>query len=122
MRKYSDNPVEHFQVRAVQGFPQPAEKCDLRRVQRPTVKMKPLRHSDAAMMTLDGFNRIGAGQYYNVPANCPGADVKLMTAPARPLVGLSASTLRILPSPVISGVSVKVTVTVLSLPLGRTTY
>ena len=45
-----------------------------------------------------------------------------MTAPANPLVGSSASTLRIDPSLVISGVSVKVTVTVLPFSLGRTTY
>ena len=78
MRKYSYNPVEHFQVRAVQRFPQPAEKSDLRRVQRPTVQVKPLRHSDAAMMAFYGFNRIGTGQHHNVTANCPGADIKLM--------------------------------------------
>ena len=63
MRKYSDNPVEHFQVRAVQRFPQPAEKSDLRRVQRPTVQVKPLRHSDAAMMAFYGFNPIGISTY-----------------------------------------------------------
>ena len=78
MRKRGDNPVEHFQVRAVQGFPQPAEKCDLRRVQRPTVKMKPLRHSNTAMMALDGFDRVRTGQHHNVTANCPGTDIKLM--------------------------------------------
>lgn len=52
MRKYSDNPVEHFQVRAVQGFPQPAEKSDLRRVQRTAVKVEPLGNSDTAMIVV----------------------------------------------------------------------
>ena len=78
MRKGSDNSVEHFQIRTVQRFPQPAEKSDLRRVQRPAVKMEPLGNSDTAMMALDSFDRIGAGQHHNVPTNCPGADVKLM--------------------------------------------
>ena len=45
-----------------------------------------------------------------------------MTAPARPLVGSSASTLRILPVAVTVGVSVKVIVTVLLPLFGRTTY
>ena len=67
MRKYSDNPVEHFQIGAVQRFPQPAEKSDLRRVQRTAVKVEPLGHSDAAMMAFDGFNRIGAGQHLSTP-------------------------------------------------------
>ena len=78
MRKCSNNPIEHFQIGAVQGFPQSAKKGDLRGVQRPAVKMEPLRHPNTAMTTLNGFNRIGAGQHYNVPANCPGADIKLM--------------------------------------------
>ena len=78
MRKRSDNAVEHFQIGAVKMLPQPAEERDFRRVQRTAVKMKPFCNSDAAMTALDGFNRIGAGQHYNVAANCPGADVKLM--------------------------------------------
>ena len=78
MRKDSDNPVEHFLVGAIQGFPQPAEKRDLRRVQRPTVKVEPLCNSDAAVTALHRLNRIGAGQHHNVAANCPGTDVKFM--------------------------------------------
>ena len=78
MRKCSDDPVEHFQVRTVQGFPQPAEKSNLRRVQRTAVKAEPLGNPDAAVTALHCLDGIGAGQHNNVAANCPGADVKLM--------------------------------------------
>lgn len=56
MRKYGNNAVKHFTIRAVQGFPQPAEKGNLRRVQHPAVKMEPLRHSNTAMTALDGLS------------------------------------------------------------------
>ena len=79
MRKRGDNPVEHFQIGTVKRFRQPAEKCDLRRVQRTTVQMKPVRHSDTAMTALDGFNRIGASQNDKVPVNGSPADVKFMS-------------------------------------------
>ena len=38
-------------------------------------KVEPLGNSDTAVTALHRFNRIGAGQYHNVAADCPGADV-----------------------------------------------
>ena len=78
MRKRGDNPVEHFQIGAAKGFRQPAEKCDLRRVQRTAVQVKPVCYSDAAVTTLYRFNRVGAGQNDKVPVNGSSTDVKLM--------------------------------------------
>lgn len=78
MRKYGNNAVEHFTVGAVQRFRQPAEESDLRRVQRPAVKVEPLCHSDPAVIAPHRFEGIGAGQHHNVPANRAGADVKFM--------------------------------------------
>ncbi len=69
MRKLRDNPIQHFQIGAVKGFPQLVEKCDLRRVQRTTVQMEPLRNSEAAVTAWHRFNRIGAGQYSNISAD-----------------------------------------------------
>ena len=86
MRKRGDNPVEHFQIGAVEGFRQPTKKCDLRRVQRTTVQVKPVRHSDTAMTALDCFNRIGASQNDKVPVNGSPADVKLMCQVASSLM------------------------------------
>ena len=57
-----------------------------------------------------------------MPVKLLSTPVILMTAPARPLVGSSASTLRILPVAVTVGGSVKVIVTVLLPLFGRTTY
>ena len=57
-----------------------------------------------------------------VPVKLLSTPSMRITAPARPLVGSSASTLRMVPSLVTSGVSVNVTVTALLLPLGRATY
>ena len=78
MRKRGDNPVEHFQIGTVKGFRQPAEKCDLRRVQRTTVQVKPVCNSNSTMTARHRFNRIGAGQYSNISADGSPADVKLM--------------------------------------------
>ena len=73
MRKRSDNPIQLFQVGAIQRFPQPAEQSNFLRIEHTAIKVEPLRHSDAAVTTLDRFNRIRAGQHNNVAPKCsPG--------------------------------------------------
>ena len=86
MRKHGDNLVEHFQIGTVKRFRQPAEKCDLRRVQRTTVQVNPVRYSHATVTALDCFNRIGTSQNDKVPVNGPPADVKLMCQIASSLI------------------------------------
>ena len=41
MRKGSDNPIQLFQVGAIQRFPQPAEQSNFLRIEHPAVKVKP---------------------------------------------------------------------------------
>ena len=49
------------------------------RIEHPTVKVEPLRHSDTAVTALHRFNGIGAGQHNNIPADGSPADVKFMS-------------------------------------------
>ena len=72
MRKYRNNPVEHFAVMAVQRFPQPAEKrggscaCDsvtgaLKKLQKMSLTSAPGQFAVVVLGDSDGIHQADSG-------------------------------------------------------------
>lgn len=60
MRKLRDDAVQRFQVAAMEKLAQPLQKLQLVGGQAAAVQMKPLRHTDAAVVPAAySFNGIG---------------------------------------------------------------